>query len=99
MFDATAGLLERSGEEGGLVLFVGLVGDDRGDAARSCGSPVGLAGIALVSDGGARDYVGSDAEQGLEVGAIGGFATGQVRCDQVSATTCFAVDLGCEPAA
>lgn len=42
LFDATPGLGERSGGGGGLVHFVGLVWDDRGDAARSCCSPFAL---------------------------------------------------------
>ena len=42
--------------------FVGLWGM-RSDAARSCGVPVGLAGVALVADDGAGLNVGSYVEQ------------------------------------
>lgn len=84
MFDAGAGLVEKLGEEGGLVLFVVLVGDDRGDATRPGGSAVGPAGIALVADGGARCDVGSDVEQRGEVRRIRFFAAGQVEGDQGS---------------
>lgn len=98
MLDAASRLVEGLGEEGGLVLFVGLVGDDWSDAARPCCRPVCLAGIALVSDGGARGNIWPDVEQGLEVGAIGGFAAGQIESDQVSATIGFCVDFGREPA-
>ncbi len=57
-------LVEGSGEEGRLVFFVGLVRDDRRDAARPCRLAVGLAGVAFVADGGARLNVGPDVEQG-----------------------------------
>ena len=48
LLDARAGFVEGAGEEGWLVLFVGLVGDDGSDAARSRGVPIGLAGVAFV---------------------------------------------------
>ena len=48
LLDAGAGFVEGACEEGRLVLFVGLVGDDRRDAARSRGVPIGLAGVAFV---------------------------------------------------
>lgn len=99
MLDAPARFVEGPGEEGRLILFVGLVRNDRSDAACPCRSPVRLAGIALVGDGGTRGYVRSDGEQGLEVGAVGRFAAGQVEGDQVAATVRFSVDLGREPAA
>ena len=57
-----------------LVLFVGLVGNDGSDAARSCGVPIGLAGVAFVADDGARLNVGPDSEQGFEVTPVEGFA-------------------------
>ena len=53
LFYAGAGLVEGACEEGWLVLFVGLVGDDGSDAARFCGVPIGLAGAAFVADDGA----------------------------------------------
>ena len=99
LLDASARLVERFCKEGGLVLFIGLVGNNRSDAACPCRSPVRLAGIVLVGDRGARDYVRPDVEQGLEVSAVGRFAAGQVEGDQVSATIGFPVDFGREPAA
>lgn len=86
-------------EEGWLVLFVGLVGDDGSDAARSRGVPIGLAGIAFVADDGAGLNVGSDIEQGFEVAAIEGFATGQVEGDDISGGIRFCVDFRGETAA
>ena len=43
------------------------MGDDGSDAARSCGVPIGLAGVAFVADDGAGLNVGPDIEQGFEV--------------------------------
>jgi hypothetical protein len=74
------------------------VRDDRSDASGSGCGPVRLAGVTLVGDGGAWSYVRSDVEQGLEMGAVGGFAAGQVEGNQVPATVRFAVDFGGEPA-
>ena len=76
-----ASLVEGLGEEGRLVLFVGLVGDHRRDAAGSGGHSVGLAGIALVGDGGAGRDVRSDVEQDLEMTPVRGLAAGQVEGD------------------
>lgn len=47
LFDTRAGLVQRLGEEGGFILFVGLVRDD----ATACGSTIGLArlGHRLIS--------------------------------------------------
>ena len=98
MFDARAGLVEGAGEEGWPVLFVGLVRDDRSDAARSRGIPVGLAGVAFIADDGARPKVGSDVEQGFEATPVEGFAAGQVEGDDVPGSVRFCLDLGGEPA-
>lgn len=74
------------------------MGDDRGNATRSCGGPVCLAGIAFVRNNCARGNVRTDVHQGLEVAPIGCFATRQIKADQVSATICFCVDFRREPA-
>lgn len=87
------------GKEGWLVLFVGLVGDDGSDAARSCGVPVGLAGVAFVADDGAGLNVGPDIEQGFEVTPVEGFAAGQVEGDDVPGGVRFCMDLRGEAAA
>lgn len=42
LLDAGAGLVERLGEEGGLVLGIRAIRDDRADAAIAGGLPVGL---------------------------------------------------------
>ncbi len=99
LFDACAGLIEGAGEEGWLVLFVGLVGNDRSDAARSRGVPIGLAGVAFVADDGAGLNVGPDIEQGFEVTAVEGFAAGQVEGDDIAGGVRFCVDFRGEAAA
>ena len=75
------------GEEGWLVLFVGLVGDD-GSAMqpRARGVPIGLACWRSLcrADDGARLNVRSDVEQGFEVTPVEGFAAGQVEGDDVA---------------
>src|SRR5258708_33426909 len=98
MLDAGARLVEGACEEGWLVLFVGLVGDDGSDAARSRGVPIGLAGVAFVADDGAGLNVGPDVEQGLEVTPVGGFAAGQVEGDDVPGGVRSCVDLRGEAA-
>ena len=50
LLDACAGFVEGAGEESWLVLFVGLVGNNGSDAARSRGVPIGLAGVAFVAE-------------------------------------------------
>src|ERR1700734_3118061 len=81
LLDAGAGLVEGACEEGWLVPFVGLVGDNGSDAARSRGVPIGLAGVAFVADDGAGLNVGADIEQGFEMTPAEGFAAGQVEGD------------------
>ena len=98
MLDAGARSVEEPGEEGGLVLFVGLVGNDRGDAAGARGGAVGLAGIALVADRGARSDVGSNGEQDGEMRRVGLLAAGQVESDQRAGCIGFGMDFGREAA-
>jgi hypothetical protein len=99
VFDARAGFVEDAGEEGRPVLFVGLVGNDGSDAARSRGVPIGLAGVAFVADDGARANVGPDVEQGFEVTPVEGFAAGQVEGDDIPGGVRFCVDFRGEAAA
>ena len=75
------------------------MGDDGSDAARSCGVPVSLAGVALVADDGAGLNVGPDVEQGFEVTPIEGFAAGQVEGDDIPGGVRFGVDFRGEAAA
>ncbi len=99
LLDASSCLVEGSREEGRLVFFVGLVGDDRRDAARPCRLAVGLAGVAFVADGGARLDVGSDVEQSFEVTPVGSFSAGQIEGDDVAGGVRFCVDFRGEAAA
>ena len=96
LLHARASLVESACEEGRLILFVGLVGDDGSDAARSCGIPVGLAGVAFVADGGAGLNVGPNVEQGFEVTPVEGFATRQVEGDDIPGGVRFCVDFRSE---
>ena len=59
------------------------MGDDGSDAARSCGVPVDLAGVAFVADDDAGLNVGPDVEQGFKVTPVEGFAAGQVEGDDI----------------
>jgi hypothetical protein len=99
LFDARAGFVEGTCEEGWLVLFVGLVGNDGSDAARSRGVPIGLAGVAFVADDGAGLNVGPDIEQDFEVTPVEGFAAGQVEGDDIPGGVRFRVDFRGEAAA
>ncbi len=99
LLNASPCLVEGSGEEGRLVFFVGLVRDDRRDAARPCRLAVGLAGVAFVADGGARLNVGPDVEQGFEVTPVGSFSAGQIEGDDVAGGVRFCVDFRSEAAA
>ncbi len=72
--------------------------DDRSDAARSCGIPIGLAGVAFAADDGARLNVGPDIEQGFEVTPVEGFAAGQVEGDDIPGGVRFCVDFRGEAA-
>ena len=99
LLDACAGFVEGAGEESWLVLFVGLVGNNGSDAARSRGVPIGLAGVAFVADDGARLNVGSDLEQGFEVAPVEGFAAGQIEGDDIPGGVRFCVDFRGEAAA
>ena len=99
LLDASPCLVEGWREEGRLVFFVGLVRDDRRDAARSRGVPIGLAGVAFVADDGAGLNVGPDIEQGFEVTPVEGFAAGQVEGDDIPGGVRFCVDFRGEAAA
>jgi len=82
LLDAGACLVEDPGKEGGPVLLVVLVRYDRGDAACAGRGPVGLAGIALVTDASTRIDIGSDAEQDWEMRCVRLLAAGQVESNQ-----------------
>jgi len=99
LLDTGARLVERLGEEGLRVLLVGLVRDHRGNAASPRCGAIGLAGIALVAQRGARRDVGPYVEQGLEAGCVGNLAAGQIERDDVARIVGLGVDFGREPAA
>jgi len=75
------------------------VRDDRSDAARPRRFAIGLAGIALVADDGARLNVGADVEQNVEMLRVGGLAARQVEGDDIAGGVRFRVDFRGEAAA
>lgn len=72
--------------------------NDRDDAARARCLPVGLAGVALVADSGARIDIGAEPEQDREIRRIALFASGQVEGDGMAVEVGLQVDLGGEAA-
>lgn len=75
------------------------MGNDGGDATLACRCAVGLAGIALVGDGGARLDVRAEAEQDREVRRIALLASGQVESDRMAVEVRLQMDFGGEAAA
>lgn len=98
LLDAGARFIEDLREIGRLVLFVGLVRDHRDDAPSPGGRAIGLTGISLISEGGTRDDVRSDVQQGLEMRRVRGLAAGEIERDYSAGIVRFCVDFGCEPA-
>jgi hypothetical protein len=41
-----------------------------------------------------RGYIGADVEECLEVAAVAGFTTGEMKCDGQAAEICLQVNLG-----
>ena len=74
------------------------MGNDRSDAARSRGVPVGLACVAFVADDGAGLNVGSDIEQDFEVAPIERLSAGQVEGDDIPGGVRFCTDFRGEAA-
>ena len=69
------------------------------DAARSCRCAIGLAGVALVTDSGARLNIWADIEQRFEIRRVGSLAAGQIESDDVARCVRFGVDFRREAAA
>jgi hypothetical protein len=98
LLDAGAPAIEGFREEAWLVLLVGLVRNDRDDAARACRLPIGPAGIPLVRDRSARIDIGAEPEQDWEMRRIALFASGQVEGDGMAVEIGLQMDLGGEAA-
>ena len=73
--------------------------DDRSDAARPRRFAIGLAGVGLVADDGARLNVGADVEQNVELPRVRGLAARQVEGDDIAGGVRFRVDFRGEAAA
>jgi hypothetical protein len=67
--------------------------NDGSNAARSCGVPVGLAGITFVADDGAGLNVGSDVEQDIEVTPVERFSARQVEGDDIAGGVRLCMDF------
>lgn len=98
LLDKYARFIEYLREIGRFVLFVGLVGDHRGDAPSPGGRAIGLTGISLIPDGGTRDDVRSDVQKGLEMRRVRGLAAGEIKRNFIAGIVRFRIDFGCEPA-
>jgi hypothetical protein len=96
LLDAGAGFVEGAGEEGWLLLLVGLVGDD-GAMPRALAASR-LAGVAFVADDGVGLNIGPDIEQNVEITRVGGFAAGQVEGDGIAGGVRFCLDFRGEAA-
>jgi hypothetical protein len=99
LLDTSAGFIERPGEELRFVFLIGLVRDGWGDAARSRRRAVRLAGVALVTDSGARLNIRADVEQHFEMRRVGSLAAGQIESDDVARGVRLGVDFRGEAAA
>ena len=96
--DARPGFVENVWKVRGSVLCVGLLRDDRHDAARAAQGAVGLAVVALVADGGARRDVGAEIEKHREVRAIALLSAGEIEGDGQAVLVGLQMDLGGEAA-
>ena len=67
------------GKELGLFFDVGSIGYDRANTPFSGSRPIGSGVVALVGDDGTRRDVRTDFEQGFELSAIAGLASGQLK--------------------
>ncbi len=99
LLDASATPVKRLGEETRFRFLVGLVRDDRDDAALASRRPVGLAGIALVADSSPRIGVGAKAKKDREVRCVAFLPAGQVESDGMPVEVGLQMDLGGEAAA
>jgi hypothetical protein len=69
-------------KEGGHVFGVGSIRDCRAYSALACGSAVGFGIVALITERGARIDIGADVEKRLEVAAIAGLTTGEMKASR-----------------
>jgi hypothetical protein len=82
LFDACPRLVKCFWKEGGHVFGVGSIRDCRAYSALACGSAVGFGIVALITERGARIDIGADVEKRLEVAAIAGLTTGEMKASR-----------------
>ena len=98
-FDARSGFVEDVWEVLGPLLCVGLLRDDRNDAAFAAQVAIGLAVVAFVADGSARFDVGAEIEKHWEVRAIALLSAGEIEGDGLAVLVGLQMDLGGEATA
>jgi hypothetical protein len=97
LLDARPSAVECLGKELRLLFGRRPIRNDRTDAARPGGLPVGFGVIALVTYRSAGRDVRPDVEQGFEVRAVADLASGQVETEWIAIPIGLEVDLGREP--
>ena len=98
MFDACAEFIETLGKEATSLLGVFTTRDYRGDTTCARGDAICDAVISFVGDCDARTDVRADVERCLELGAVAGFATGQVEVERMAVEIGLEVNFGREAA-
>ena len=82
LFDACPRLVKCFWKEGEHVFGVGSIRDCRAYSALACGYAVGFGIVALITERGARIDIGADVEKRLEVAAIAGLTTGEMKASR-----------------
>ncbi len=99
LFDTRTKFVEALWKKTSSLLGVFATWDNRRDAARACGRPIGLAVVSLVRDRDARPNVGADGKRRFELCAVADLAPGQVEVERVAVEIGLEVDFGRETAA
>jgi hypothetical protein len=98
LLDPGSCFVELPGEEFALILIIGPVWNDRAYAALSRRLAVGFGVVSLVGQRRPGFDVGADVEQGFELGAISGLATGEMKIERVALEIGLKVDFRRESA-
>jgi hypothetical protein len=98
LFDARAKFIEALGKEATSLLGVFTTRDYRCDTTCARGDAICDAVISFVGDCDARTDVRADVERCLELGAVAGFATGQVEVERMAVEIGLEVNFGREAA-
>ena len=99
MLNACTGFVKRLGEEGGPIPGVGLVWNDRSDAALSRGEAIGIAVISLIADDRARLDIGTEIEKHGKLRRIAFLAAAKIEGEIITVEIGLQMDFGREAAA